>query len=385
MYDFTFCNPTKLILGKDTIGQIGQEIKNAGIKKVLLLAGGGSIKKNNVYDAAVTSLKQSEVEWCELWGIQPNPILSKVNEAIEFCKKEKVEAVLAVGGGSVLDSAKAIAAGVAYKEDIWPLFETHVPITKAIPVFSILTISATGSEMNGNAVITNVKKKRKFHIFGPAIYPKVSILDPTAQYTLPWHQTVNGAIDAMSHIHEFYFVGASETTVAVNEALLKTIVKCTDTLKKDPENYDARADLAWSATLALNGISGAGMGFGEWVCHGIEHGISALYPKIAHGAGLSIMFPAWMQYFKDQDSDMFTRWANNVWGKATKEEGIQALKDKYSSWGAPITLKEAGVTKTDIEFIGEHSVCYDCVGFHKKVTKEDIVKILELAEPAIEE
>jgi len=195
---------------------------------------------------------------------------------------------------------------------------------------------------------------------------------------MPWNQTVNGAVDAISHIMEYYFMTSkAETTLALDESLICSIIKTTDILKDNPNDYNARANFAWAATLALNGISGAGLSGGDWATHGIEHGISAYYPEIAHGQGLAIVFPAWIEYCKDEDPEIFLRWARKVWNKNSIQEGILALKEKYSSWGAPITLKEAGVSNDDFEKIAEHTVVYGMTGSKKMLGKQDILKILE--------
>ena len=231
MISYNFYNPTKLVFGDDTIKQIGSLIKANGYKKVLLIAGGGSIKKNGVYDEVIKSFQENEIKWIENWGVKPNPNLDKVYECINLAKKEDVEAVVAVGGGSVIDTTKIVAAGV-YCEDVWNVFERTERITKALPIFTVLTLSATASEMNCSAVITNEQEQKKWGTGHPLLFPKVSIIDPSVQNSLPWNQTVNGALDAMAHILEFYFMGTyEETVIAVNEALLNSIIKAVGKLK----------------------------------------------------------------------------------------------------------------------------------------------------------
>jgi alcohol dehydrogenase YqhD (iron-dependent ADH family) len=382
MHNFDFLNPTKLIFGKDTIGRIGEEIRSGGVGKVLLVAGGGSIKKNGVYDQTVVSLRGAGVEWVEAWGVRPNPVLSKVREMIDFAKKEKVDAILAVGGGSVIDSGKAVAAGM-YIDDVWQAFEARDQLVeKAMPLYSVLTISATGTEMNRYAVVTNEDQNKKWNIAGPALYPRVSIVDPSVQITLPWNQTVNGALDAMSHIMEYYFMGGkSETTLALDESLSRTIVKATDELKAKPDDYESRANLAWASTLALNGISGAGQGGGDWASHGIEHGISALYPEVAHGAGLGVVFPAWITYCQDADPELFKRWARNVWGAESTGGGVSAMKAKIKEWGAAVMLAELGVKRSRVRDIAVNTVEFGLTGVLKQLTEDDIVELLSLASP----
>ena len=351
MENFTFHNPTKIIFGKKTIKQIGREISRNNHKKVLLIAGGGSIKTNGVYEAVAGSLEKHGVQWTEVWGVVPNPVLSKVNAARDRALEWGADAVLAVGGGSVIDTAKAAAAGV-YLSDVWDVFTGKAFVEKALPVYTVLTLSATGSEMNGNAVITKEDAQKKWPVGSPALYPKVSIIDPRVQYSLPWNQTVNGAVDALSHIMEYYFMGSTqETTLALDEALCRTIVQAADKLQKNPKDYDAHADLAWSATLALNGISGVGLLGGDWSAHFIEHGISALFPKVAHGAGLAVIFPAWILFMQNENPDTFSRWAKNIWDKDNVESAVQAMRQKYHEWGAPVTLGELGASEKDVDMI----------------------------------
>ncbi|NOZ91838.1 MAG: iron-containing alcohol dehydrogenase, partial [Dictyoglomi bacterium] len=265
MRNFVFHNPTKYVFGKDTVKKIGEEIASFGSKKVLLVAGGGSIKKNGVYDTVVDSLKKHDIQWVELWGVRPNPVLSKVREGIEIAKKENVDGVLAVGGGSVIDTAKAIANGV-FVDDVWKLYLRKNPLkpTKALPIYVVLTLSATGSEMNGTSVITNEEQKVKWSYRSITNYPKVSIVDPTVQFSLPQRQTANGGSDSLSHIIESYITGKpTDTTVYFDEGLMRSIIDNIDRLMIDPKDYEARASFAWAATLAFNGLSLTGLG-GDW-------------------------------------------------------------------------------------------------------------------------
>ena len=247
MRNFVFHNPTKIIFGKDTIGKIGPEIKEYGVSKVLLLYGKSSIFKNGVYDKTVDSLRKNGIEFVELGGVKPNPVLSKVIEGIEISKKEKVQGILAVGGGSVLDSAKVIAAGYYFDGNIWDAFEGEKDAEKSLPIFSILTISATGSEMNSFAVVTKEEENKKWSFSaGESSYPKASIIDPAIQFSLPKEQTVYGAIDAMSHVFELYFDGTGDTDIQdeIAEGLIRTIMHNVKILLNEPENYEARAQLA---------------------------------------------------------------------------------------------------------------------------------------------
>ncbi|ABR30668.1 butanol dehydrogenase [Thermosipho melanesiensis] len=378
MNNFVFYNPTKLVFGRNTVEKIGEYLKKDKIKKVLLLAGGGSIKKNGVYEKVVRSLFEHSIEKVEVWGVRPNPVLSKVKEAIEIARKEKVDAILAVGGGSVIDSAKAVAAGTKYEGNVWDFYIGKIKVKEAIPLYTILTLSATGTEMNGNSVVTNEDTLEKYSFSSIHVYPKISIVDPEIQFTLPANQTVNGAVDAISHVMEYYFDGTSNTQLAdrIDESIVKTLVETTEKLLKDPHDYEARANFALSTTLALNGISGLGHSGGDWSSHAIEHALSALNPDVAHGAGLAVVFPAWLTYVKDLISDKLAKFGVEVFGI---EDGINALKEWYKKIGAPVNLRELGFEKNDIEKLTDIASKMAPMGRLKKLEREDIKKILEIA------
>ncbi len=380
MRDFVFHNPTKIVFGEGKVEQIGEEIKNLGLKKVLFLYGRGSIKRNGVYDAVTESLKRNGIDWVEVSGVKPNPVLSKVHEAIETARKESVEGVLAVGGGSVIDSAKTIAAGFYYDGDIWDAFTGKHKVERSLPIFVVLTISATGSEMNGGAVITNEKTSQKYSFWSFTSYPKVSVIDPTIQFSLPREQTVYGGVDAIVHVLEYYFDGSKERILMdrIMESIVKTIMESVEILVDDPRNYVARSNLAWAATLALNGLTSTGSFGGDWSSHVIEHSLSALY-DIPHGAGLAIITPAWMQYVMEEDRDKFSRFAREIFKKDKAEEGIEAFKNWLKSVGAPVSLKDAGIPEDDIEKIAQNAAMRAPFGKLKKLYKKDILEILSLA------
>jgi len=387
MKNFDFRNPTKIKFGKDTIPEIGEEIKKAGIKKVLFLYGKGSIFKNGVYDTTVVSLKAAGINWVELGGVKPNPVISKVYEAIKICRKEKVDGILAVGGGSVIDSAKVIAAGFYYKKNIWEVFEGKGNATESLPIFTILTLSATASEMDPFAVITKEDEKKKWAFSaGQSSYPALSIIDPSVQSSLPKAQTVNGAVDTLSHVFELYFNGVPNTDIQdeIAEGIIRTVIKHTQVLIAEPENYESRAQLAWCATLALNGINSAGRGFGDWATHTLEHSLSAFY-DIAHGAGLAIMFPAWMKYNYKSDLQKFARFAERIFNikKGTDKEkallAIEKLKTFYKKIGAPVSLKEIGVKKSDLPKLADNASMREPEGVLRKLYRKDMLAIYKLA------
>lgn len=378
MNNFSYYNPTKIIFGKGTISTIGKEINSAGLKKVLLIAGGGSIKKNGVYQQVINSLESQNIEIVEAWGVQANPTLGKVEEIIAIAKENSVDSLLAVGGGSVIDSTKAIASGY-YVDDVWSLFTGKAKIKKALPIFTVLTLSATASEMNSGFVITNEKSSQKWACSSVFTFPKVSIIDPSVQISLPWNQTVNGAIDAIAHIMEFYFCGPTqETTLAIDESLMKTIITMTDRLHLKGDDYDARANLAWSATLALNGISGAGLDGGDWACHIIEHGLSALFPNIAHGAGLSVIFPAWVEYMSLNQPEKFQRWSK-VWNEKSTTEALIKMRNKIRDWGNPVSLRDLSIKEEDLSKIADKIMEFPSIGGMSKLNREAIETILTFA------
>jgi alcohol dehydrogenase YqhD (iron-dependent ADH family) len=379
MNNFIFNNPTKIIFGKDTIKQIGTEIKKQELRNVLLLAGGGSIKKNGVYDQAIMSLKESGLNVVEYWGVQANPILSHTLNGVKICKENNIDCILAIGGGSVLDEAKAIGAG-CYIDNLWSAFAKEVPVEKSLPVFAILTLSGTGSEMNGNAVVTNEETRQKWFIGSICLYPKVSIIDPSVQQSLPWNQTVNGGIDAISHTMEFYSLGTDEEMfISLDEAIVNTIIKSLDTLKSDNSDYSARANLCWAATIALNGMSGAGLKGGDWAVHRIEHGVSAIREDVAHGAGLAIIYPAWIKYNYHLNEKHFLRWSQKIWGTDSIDEAIEKMKTKYKSWGAPVTLSEIGITREQLPIIAEKAIEQGEIGNLNKLNYKEVMEILDLA------
>ena len=385
MFNFTYFNPSKLLFGENTIHLIGKELHLAGIKHILLVYGKNAIKANGVYDTVINSLNEAGIGYTELSGIKPNPVLTKVYEGIELIKTNQIDAVLAVGGGSVLDSSKAMAVGALYDGDVWDFFEGKLPVSKALPVYAVLTLSATGSEMNKNAVVTNEAEGKKWSIGSLYTYPTLSILDPTVQKTLPTRQTVNGAIDAISHVFETYYGGTNQTDVldGISESIVKTIMKHAPILINEPDNYASRSELALSATLALNGLTGMGRA-GDWATHGIEHALS-VFNDIAHGAGLAILMPAWMKFVYKHDIAKFAKGAENIFGitEGTAEEkalvGIEALIHFYKSLGAPTTLREVGVTHDDLNTIADIANLAAPMGSLVSLDRDSIYQILEIA------
>lgn len=379
MESFCFQNPTQILFGQKQIEKLGAKMKKDGISRCLMVAGGGSIRKNDAYRQVQQSLMKAGIHCTENWGVRSNPRLDKVREIIAQAKEEKVEAILAVGGGSVLDTAKAVAAGV-YLNDIWNAFSMREKVQKALPLYTVLTLSATGSEMNGNAVITNSDTLHKWGLYSPHIYPRLSIIDPSLQMSLPFRLTAAGAMDAIAHILEYYFVNdTANSTLDINDALLKNIVYNTDILKKDGKNYEARANLAWSATMAFNGISGVGLKDGDWGCHNIEHALSALNPDISHGEGLAVVFPAWIDYVSDKQPSRFYRWAKNVWNHDSSIHAVKSFRQKLKDWELATSLRDLGIKERDLPKLLDIIICGGSVGNEFKLSREDVQAILMLA------
>lgn len=385
--NFTFINPTKIIFGKNTGGRIGEEIKKAGITKVLLVYGKGSIFKNGVYDSVTASLQKNNVKFAEVGGVQPNPVLSKVQEGIDTARQEQVQAIVPVGGGSVYDSAKAIAAGHNYDGNVWDFFARKAQIKSALPIFGVLTISATGSEMNNTAVITKEDERKKWVIAAKHLFPQVSIIDPSIQATLPAKETVNGVVDIMTHVLELYFDGSKnvELMQEYSEGILRTVMKHVQVLVKDASNYESRAQIAWAAALALNGSNSTGRKGGDWATHIIEHSLSAFHNDISHGAGLAILFPAWMRYVYKEDMETFERFAEKIFAITQGDPenkiltAIDRLKDFHRQIGAPTSLKESGIAYEDLEKIAENATLQGPLGTLKKLEEKDVLEILKIA------
>ncbi len=348
MNNFTFHIPTDIRFGKEQIQCLPQELAKYG-KKVLLVYGGGSIKRSGLYDQILELLSDFEVT--ELSGIEPNPKLSSVEQGTALCKEKNVQVILAVGGGSVIDASKHIAAAACYDGKPWDLVLDKSLVKEALPIAVVLTICATGSEMNPGAVISNEETHEKLELNHPLLYPKLSICDPTYLYTLPKKQTAAGAVDILSHAMEQYFQpndGAYITDV-LSEAVMKTVVKYAKIAMDQPENYEARSNLMWASTVALNHLLTVGKG-GAWSVHMIEHVISAYY-DLTHGVGLAILTPVWMEYvLSDQTQARFARFAREVFGVAEADDGkaakcgIECVREFNRSLGMPEHLSEVGIS-----------------------------------------
>lgn len=391
MLNFNYYNKTRIIFGKDTHKEVGKHLKG-NVKKVLLHFGGQSIKNNGVYNDVIESLKLNGIEFVELSGVKPNPRLSLVREGIKLCKEENVDFILAVGGGSVIDSSKAIAIGVNYEGDVWDFFEKGIEIKNALPLATILTIPAAGSESSTGTVITNEEKQLKLSCGAELLRPEFSIINPEIYYSLPENQIANGVCDMMSHIMERYFTNTLHTdlTDGLCEATLKTIMKNGLILKKDNKNYNAWAEVAFAGNIAHNGLLGLGREQ-DWASHKIEHELSAIY-DVAHGSGLSVVTIAWMKYVYKTNLSMFVQFAVNVMGvegsfrdeESIVLEGIDRLKDFFIKMGLPVTLKELGIDDSKLEIMAKKAANFNNgeeikIGGLKRLGWEDILSIYKLA------
>ncbi|MBU9712131.1 iron-containing alcohol dehydrogenase [Evansella tamaricis] len=386
MQDFVFQNGTKIIFGKEKENLVGQESAVFG-KKVLLHYGGGSIQRSGLYDIVLQSLKNKNLEIFELGGVQPNPRVSLVREGIAICKENDINLILAVGGGSVIDSAKAIAAGATYDGDVWDFFTGISQVTDSIPIGVVLTIPAAGSETSAGTVITNEEGWYKRAMGHDSLRPKFSILNPVLTFTLPEYQTACGITDMMAHILERYFTNVKnvELTDRMCEATLQTIISNAQTVLEEPTNYDARAEIMWAGTLAHNDLLGTGR-IGDWASHNIEHELSGIY-DIAHGAGLAIIFPAWMKYVYSHDVNRFVQFANRVWGvdidwnylEKTALAGITKMEQFLRSIGMPIRLSEVDINDQHFEEMADKATEDGPQGNFLKLTRDDIVEIYKIA------
>lgn len=386
MNNFNFCVPTDIRFGKGQIEGLPAELTKYG-KKILLVYGGGSIKRTGLYDKLMELFKDFEI--FELPGIEPNPKLSSVRRGTEICKKEKIDVILAVGGGSCIDASKHIACSAWYDGDPWDLVLDRSKVTKALPIAVVLTISATGSEMNSGAVISNEETKEKLEINTPLLYPSISVCDPTYLFTLPEKQTAAGTVDIISHVFEQYFQpnDGAYITDRLSESVLKTCFHYGRIALEEPENYEARSNLMWASTIGLNHLLTVGKG-GAWSVHPMEHELSAYY-DITHGVGLAILTPAWMRYVLcDRTVDRFAMYAENVWGitgddkYAAANAGLARTEEFFKSMGLPAKLSEVGIGSEKFEEMAEEAVRTSGVASraYYPLQKEDIVKIFEMCE-----
>ncbi|MGB7998550.1 MAG: iron-containing alcohol dehydrogenase [Anaerobacillus sp.] len=384
MNTFLQYNPTKLYFGKDQVKKIPNELENN--LNILVVYGGGSIKRNGVYDVVINELQKVNATIFELSGVEPNPRLTTVRKGVDICKTEGIDFLLAVGGGSVIDCTKAISAGAAYVGDAWDLMTQKAPIEKALPFGTVLTLAATGSEMNSVSVITNWETNDKLGWGSPHVFPTFSILDPTNTFSVPRDQTVYGIVDSMSHALEHYFHRTENTPMIDGfiESLLRTAISEGPKLLDNLESYKHRETLMYISTTAFNGTLANGTDGGDWATHRIEHALSAIY-DIPHGGGLAILFPNWLEHVLKDDPSRVKQLAVNVLGvseegKTDDEialEGAQSLRHFWNSLGAPNALSDYGIDDRDFDAVVEKTFIKPGVGTYKEMDSESVIDILK--------
>ncbi len=382
MNNFDLYLNTHVFFGREAASNIPQNINCYG-NRVLMVYGGGSIFKNGVYEEVTTILQNGGIEYIELGGIDPNPRIASVREGAKICKENNIDVVLAVGGGSTVDCAKAIAAAACYSGDAWDLVLDKSKVTKALPIFVVLTVAATGSEMDCGAVISNPETKDKYDFDSPWMRPSCAFMDPTHTFTVPKKQTAAGTVDIMSHVLEAYFSraqGFMQDRIA--EALLKTCIVNGNIALDNPTDYDARANLMWASSWAINGLTSCGKGQ-AWSVHQIEHMLSGYY-DITHGVGLAILTPVWMEYVLDESSvDKFAEYAKNVWDVDDNDkwnaarEGIRKTRECFTSWGMPTKLSELDIDDRYFRDMAQKAAVRGLDSAYKPLFERDIVNILK--------
>jgi len=380
--NFIFHNPTKLIFGEGQIKHLPEEVLKHG-DRVLIVTGKGSVKRSGLFAEAVALLK-NKCTIFELEGIDPNPRLDSVREGVRICKDNNVNLVLAIGGGSVVDAAKGIASGALYDGDVWDFYMRKIDVAEALPIGVILTLAATGSEMNGNSVVTNMETHEKKGCPSIHQYPTFSILDPTYTFTVPRADTVNGLVDIMAHVFEQYFSHTKDTPLQdrLCEGILLTVIENAADVLADPEDYVARANILLSGTFALNGLTRMGV-IGDWASHGIAHQPSGLY-DVPHGAALAIILPHWMRHVLDEGVDKFKQYATKVWkvpesfgdDREIALEGIRRTAKFFELMGAPTSLQEYGIGADVIDMMAERATEAGPLGSYKKLYFDDVKTIL---------
>ncbi|MDE5573687.1 MAG: iron-containing alcohol dehydrogenase [Muribaculaceae bacterium] len=389
MDNFTYCTPTRYVFGKDTEQQAGKLTAEMGCKNILLVYGHGSVVRSGLLDRVKKSLDDANITYTELSGIDPNPTDDRVYEGIEIVRQKNIDGFLAVGGGSVIDTAKAIALGVPYDGDFWDFFagKANANTVTALPVGVVLTIPAAGSEGSGNSVITRKDGLHKISLRTDfTLRPKFAILNPELTFTLPKNQTVAGIADMMAHIMERYFSPTTdvEVTDRISEGILKAIIEEAPKVVANPDDYQARANIMWAGTMAHNGICGCGR-VEDWVSHAMEHEISAVY-GVTHGAGLAVVFPAWLTFMANHAPSKPAQFARRVFGvknnddKSAALEGITALRGFYLSLGLPVTFGMLGINTPDIDLLVKklHENKGEVIGGYYRLTQADTYEIYKM-------
>ena len=388
MNDFRYCTPTQYVFGRGVESQTGQLTRSMGSTRVLIVYGGGSVVRSGLLGRVKQSLDAEDIEYFDLGGINPNPTDDRVYEGIELCRANGIDGVLGVGGGSAIDTAKAIAGGALYDGDFWDFYAGKAIMTEALPIGVVLTIPAAGSEGSGNSVITKLDGLHKISLrTDTALRPRFAVMNPELTFTLPPYQTASGIADMMTHIYERYFTNTPdvEVTDRVAEGVLKAIINEAPKVMANPENYEARANIMWCGTLAHNGVCGTGRQE-DWVSHFMEHELSAVY-GVTHGAGLAVIVPAWLTFMVDHNPGKVAQFARRVWDvdiaddRLAAVEGINRLKDFYRSIGMPVAIKELGIENPDIELLVKklHENKGEVIGGYYRLTATETEQIYRLA------
>ena len=389
MNNFVYNIPTKVYFGENQLGNLAKELLKFG-RRVLMTYGGGSIKRIGLYDRVVGELQAAGIELYELSGIEPNPRIESVRKGAEMCKEHNIDVLLAVGGGSTLDATKFMAAGACVDHDPWEFFGANAkPIVRALPIVTILTLAATGSEMDSGGVISNLATGDKLGRLAPALQPRVSFLDPTLTYSVSKFQTACGAADMMSHIIEVYFNTQKDLFMldCFMEGMLKTIVKYAPIALREPDNYEARANLMWTSSWAINGFINGGKRK-AWSCHPMEHELSAVY-DITHGLGLAILTPRWMEYCLDETNvDKYVQYGVNVFGIDASQDKMAIARESirrteeflFDTLGLERTFGAVGIKREDYAMMAQKACRYGDIQGFKTLTPEDVVRIFEMCE-----
>ena len=391
MLNFEYYTPTRVVFGKNTEDQVGRLVKEQNCKKVLVHYGSQSAVKSGLLDRIYASLKEASIEYVSLGGVVPNPRISKAREGIELCRKEGVDFILAVGGGSVIDSAKAIGYGVACGGDVWDFYSKKRIPTGCLPIGCVLTIAAAGSEMSNSSVLTNEEGWLKRGCNNDLCRCRFAVMNPELTYTLPKYQTASGCVDILMHTMERYFNNnqSMDVTDHLCEALMRTVMMNGRILMQSPENYDARAEIMWAGSLSHNGLMGCGTDGGDWSCHQLEHELGGMF-DVAHGAGLAAVWGSWARYVMDANVERFAQFACNVFeipcGSDLKEaalKGIEAMEQFYRYMEMPTSVSDLGITLTDEQI---ETLSYKCsfentrtIGVVKKLNMEDMANIYRMA------
>ena len=387
MNSFVYNIPTKVYFGENQLGHLGEELRKFG-RRVLLTYGGGSIKRNGLYDRVIEELSKADLEVFELSGIEPNPRIESVREGVKICKEQGIDVLLAVGGGSTIDATKFMAAGACVEHDAWEFFGANAkPINEALPIVTILTLSATGSEMDTAGVISNLATGDKLGRLAAPLLPRVSFLDPTLTYSVSKYQTACGAADIMSHIIEVYFNTQEDLFMldCFMEGMLKTIVKYAPIAIAEPENYEARANIMWTSSWAINGFINGGKRK-AWSCHPMEHELSAVY-DITHGLGLAILTPRWMKYCLDETTvDKYVQYGVNVFGIDPSLDKMEIAKRSialteeflFEKLGLQRTFTEVGIKREDFKMMAQKACRYGDIKGFKTLTPADVEAIFEM-------